>query len=246
MKFNLLKASLFTLAAGFSIPTAGAVVLLGANFDGRTLATTNSTNDTASGLAWTLNGIADPGDLTAVGDVALANGFANFEAAGLFQGGDAGNVDRFAPDINIHNEGSWYVDIPFRVLGVGVSIDTVTLDAFTLNNGGAFQGVGRDLDISVSLTDASANSLGTLTVNDVFLHDTPAPPQPTQVSFEVGGLAVPAGEYTMRLSFGADNDLVGNNAGFDNLAVNGTVVPEPSGALLVSFGAGVLLIRRRR
>lgn len=237
-----LTVALIALTAQMS----GAVVLLGTNFDGRVLATTNSNNDTAGNLSWTLNGIADPGDLTAVGDTALANGFANFQAAGLFQGGDAGNVDRFAPDLNIHNEGSWYVDIPFKVLGGGVSIDTITLDAFTLNNGGVFQGVGRDLDISVSLRDAAANVIGTLTADDVFVHAAATPPQPTPVIFDAGGLDVSPGDFTVRLSFGADNDLVGNNAGFDNFAINGSVVPEPSAAFLLAVAGCFGLARRRR
>lgn len=54
-----LTVALIALPAQMS----GAVVLLGTNFDGRVLATTNSNNDTAGNLSWTLNGIADPGDL---------------------------------------------------------------------------------------------------------------------------------------------------------------------------------------
>lgn len=253
---NRMNKSLLSLATGISlsVATSQATVLLGTSFDDRILTTTNSNNDTATNLNWTLNGIADPGGLTASPGEALANGFTAFETAGLFNsggsvedpfGGTIDNSDRFAPDLNIHNEGSWYVDVPVKVLG-GVSIDTVTLDAFTLNNGGNFQGVGRDLEITMSLTDSSANSLGTLTASDVFAHDAAAPPQPTPVVFEVGGLSVPAGDYTLRLTFGADNNLVGNNAGLDNLVVYGTVVPEPSSVVLLLLGGSAFFLRRNR
>ena len=168
----------------------------------------------------------------------------SFEATGLFENGD--NANRFAPDLNIHNEGSWYVDVPIKVVGAGIVIDNVTLDAFTLNNGGNPQGVGRHLNISVSLADSGSNSLGVLTQNDVFVHAAAAPPQPTAVDFQTGGLSVPAGDYTMRLSFFADNDLVGNNAGFDNLAVNGSVVPEPSTGLFLLAGIFLGFLRRQR
>lgn len=237
-----MKRLALILSSLIAVNSAGAAVLLGTNFDGRVLSSTTSTNNTAGSLNWTTNGIADPGDLTASEGVALANGFDQFRANGLFDAGD--NVNRFAPNLNIHNEGSWYVDVPIKVLGSTVQIDNVSLDAFTLNNGGAVQGVGRDLDISVSLTDASDTSLGVLSIDDVFLQAAPAPPQPTPVLFETGGLMVPAGDYNMRLTFSADN-LVGNNAGFDNLTVNGSVIPEPSASLLLLLGAALGLRRRR-
>ena len=76
---------------------AHAVVIASTDFNGRTVS-----GSTASNLTWVLNGVADPGDLTA-----------QMNPDGLFNTADAQN--RFAVNRNIHNEGPWLFDVELAV-----------------------------------------------------------------------------------------------------------------------------------
>lgn len=231
---------------GLSAAQIGAATLAAVNFDGRTRATGTTTNDTASGLNWAVNGVADPGSLTAVPDQALGNGFAQFQANGLFQTGNTENA--FVPDLNIHNEGSFFVDIPLQVTApAGVTITGISLTGIITNNGGSFQGVGREADYRAELLDSGNAILAAdnLSGDNAFQHNA-GPVPTTPVALDFGSVDLASGSsYTVRLYVGADGTLVGNNAGFDDLEIQGTVIPEPGVGMLGAL-AGLLLFRRRR
>jgi hypothetical protein len=232
---------------GCSIAHSQGVTLAGVDFDGRTRTTVTTNNDTASPLNWSTDGVADPGSLTAVPNQALTNGFAQFEANGLFQTGNT--QDAFVPDLNIHNEGSFYVDIPLEVTAPGgVIVTGVSLTGIITNNGGAFQGVAREADYFAEVLDSGDNVLGSDFVNGQNAFQQNAGPVPTtQVDLDFGSVALDSGStYTVRLYVGADGELVGNNAGFDNLEIIGTVVPEPGTGILGALAGFLLLGRRRR
>ena len=78
-----------------------AAVLLGTDFSGRT-----TSGATASNLTYTLNGFANPGDLTALQETPEDK--SNF--GGLFDTFSSYNF--FAVDRNVGNEGPWSVDVP--------------------------------------------------------------------------------------------------------------------------------------
>jgi hypothetical protein len=226
---------MFAAAVGLGGSTVSprAEVLLATNFDGRTLKTVTSNNDTATGLTWTVNGFADPGDLTAVPDSPFGNGFGQFEANGLFETPSA--ADAFVPDLNIHNEGTYYVDVPLNPTGA-VTLDGVSLTARIHNNGGIPQGVGRELDITVAVLDSAGNVIAEdlQSGQEAIAHN--GDPAPTTVEFDLGGVPLASGTNNrLRIFFGADGTLVGNNAGFDDLEITGSAGPGGPGFLINSI-----------
>ena len=80
-------------------------------------------NKSAGNITYTLNGVADPGDLTAV---ETQEGDAGNQLGGLFNTGDASS--HFAPDLNTDNEDNWSVSIPLALTSPSITIDDVVLD----------------------------------------------------------------------------------------------------------------------
>jgi hypothetical protein len=215
---------LLTVLAVALLPLAAhGGVIAATDFDGRVVS-----GATASNLTWTLDGVADPGSLTATHN--------------LFDTADAQN--RFAVDRNLHNEGSWSVDVPLDVGGLAVGLETVTLDVFIYSNAGGLQGDQRDVDMTVELLNAASAVLDSDTVLNIYANSGPAT-QPQSVALDLSGnLLTASADYTLRLTtFGQGP---GNNAGIDNLAVSGTVTPEPATLTLLALGGVGLLIRRRQ
>lgn len=213
-----------------------AAVIVGTDFTGRTISGT-----TANNITFTTNGISSPGSsLTAVENESNSQNDVTTENGGLFTTGDA--TDYLALDLNVDNEDGWYFDVPI-VVSSG-SIDITTLD-FSINH---FQNTGVGQGNNSPKSDYRAELIGSvsgLVANDSVLN--------------IGG-AYAGGSYadsldltttiddteTWTLRIYADyTGGVGNNVGFDSFALNGTVVPEPSSALLGVAG-GLLLLRRRR
>ena len=86
------------------------------DFTGRTVS-----GKTVANLTWTVGGVADPGNLTAVDEVPT-----NINFAGLF---DTPNAQgHFAPDKNTGNEGPWSVSIPIVPTVAQITIEDVVLD----------------------------------------------------------------------------------------------------------------------
>lgn len=221
----------FSLVLGAS---AEAAVLLSTTFDGQTLGAGSSDP------VWVANGISDPG---AISPTAVTPP----PAAALFT--TAAGQNAFAVDLNIHNEGHWFVDIPFEVVGLGaatnVLIDRVEFTGLILNNGGGLQGVGREADFLVELRNGGG-VVDSVFLDNVFAHNGAFAPNP--VSADFNNLFLAQGNYDLRITASANGgNQPGNNAGFDNLTVFGAVVPEPSRAVLGGLAFGwVILLRRRR
>lgn len=226
------------LIAGLVVSlNAKSTVILSTDFEGST-----SSGVTASSIDWTTLGLTNPGDLTVEESAVTSPSLA------LFTTNDADGV--FAVDRNIHNEGSWFVDINFSLMsGVSVvELSTFMLDAMIFNNSGNIQSVQRDLDVGFELF---GNSLSMFSgdVLDIFAGNGTNNPIARPVSFDLSGLVLNQGvNYTIRLTaFGAGP---GNNAGFDNLNLSGnvsratTAVSEPSMAALFILAVAGLLRRR--
>lgn len=222
------------LAAGLLMSlSANATVILSTDFDDRTVS-----GDTASDLAWVANGVTNPGALTVSEAATLAPTLALFNTAG--------SQDRFAVDRNLHNEGSWFVDLDFNVqnnISV-INLESLSFDSMIFNNSGAVQGVQRDLDMGLELF-ANGVSLFADSIENIFAGNGTNNPISRLVSFDLSGQNLTQGnDYTLRLT--ASGAGPGNNAGFDNLNLSGTVVSEPSMFMLMLLGFAGLVFRKAK
>lgn len=207
------------------VGNTAATVIASTDFDGRTV---NAA--TAENLTWIVNGVADPGSLTATDS--------------LFDTTDAAN--RFAVAHNL-SASPWTVDILLTVLaGQHIDLGLVNLDAFEFNNAGALQTQERQLSLNMKLYDSTATELDSVDKLNIYTTaNVGAPAQPEDVSFDFTGNTLSAsGVYTLRLT--AFNDGDGNNAGIDNLVVNGDLVNVPEPATIALFGLGLVGIGLRR
>ena len=219
---------------------AEATVIASTTFDGRTVV-----GNTASGLNWTVNGVADPGALTA--------------SHGLFDStADAKNL--FAVQRNLltappTNGGPWTVDVALKVGSSAIQLSLVTLDAYIFSNSGNFQTTSRDLDLKIDLLAFASSTppIATRFANDIYPNNgtiTPAlPASAPSVTFDLTGNTLAANtNYILRLT-ASKNSEFGNNAGIDNLVINGSIVPEPTSMTI--WGLGLMAVcgygwRRRR
>ena len=232
-KTVLFTTILTTLAAG----SASAVTLASTSFDGRVLTTVTTTNDTASSLNWTLNGLEDPGNMSAFN--AAASGQTIFDANSLTQ-----NI--FAPGLNTGNGNTfWTTSINLTVsAGSAVSLTDITFN-YVAVNGSQAENVNRLSDFTVTLRNPSSAVVGSVTVPDVNGGTAAGQPLVTATFSSAIALSDP-GTYTLEIKGGdfIGFNETGNHTAIDNLSINGTVVPEPS-ALLLS-GIGLLALFRRR
>jgi hypothetical protein len=146
---NLLLVSVVSAAA--ITGSAGAAVLASTDFDGRTLTTSDVSNDTATTLGWALNGLEDPGDMAA----------AEFGVGGqsLFNGTTL-TQNSFTPGINTGNGNtSWTTTVDLTVAaGFAVTLSDVTFDYLAVNGGEALN-VPRASDFRITLFDPSSVAL---------------------------------------------------------------------------------------
>ena len=225
-------------ASAISAGTAGASVLASTTFDGRIL----DPAETATNLGWTLNGVQDPGSMTALN--------ASAASQPLFDGAGKVTVNMFAPALNTGNGNTfWTTTIPITVAeGFAVTLTDVTFDNWSIN-GGQDQNVNRRSDFTISLFSPSAASLGSVDIVDS-LSGTAAG-VPTVVATFASPIALTApGTYTLEIKGGdfAGENETGNHTAIDNLSINGEFapIPEPSSLLLSGLGLLALFGRRRR
>jgi hypothetical protein len=205
---------LFIAAAIFLPSVSNAAIIASTDFGGRVV-----TGSTASSITWVTNGVASPGDVST-----------DFT---LFDTTDA--QDKFAVDRNLHREGNWLALVSLLVGGNNIFLGEVTLDAYIFNDSGNYQSVSRDLDIELSLL---ASDTSTVIDSEQVLNIYPSTGSYSiqNIDFDFTGNTLLAGTQYY-LGINAFGQGPGNNAGFDNLTVNGTV-PEPS--IIALFGLGLL------
>lgn len=233
-----MKTVVLSIIAGVAISgAASAATILETDFTGRVVS-----GDTASNITWTTNGVQDPGDLTVVGEAFDSTPF----AATLFDTGAA--QGRFAVDLNIHNEGTWSVEIPIVVEGEGITLSQLSLNGFNFNNSGVLQTVQRESDLAVSIVrDDTMASLFSDEAENIEVGNPNGGPFPT--TFNVGGVFLAANNaYTLVLVGTAETRNQGNNLGFDDLLLTGEFgeVPLPAGLVLMLSALGGLAVLRRR
>ena len=228
-----------TLLTGATLGTASAVSLAFTSFDSRT-----ASGNTASDLNWILDGVSDPGVMSA----------SEFEGGNinLFNSG-AAVTDRFVPGINTGNGNtSWVTSVSLTARPDSiVTVEDITLDYVAINGGQAVN-VSRRSDFTATLLSPSGDPLATASLADA-VSGTNADPIVAPVALVLDSpveLSDP-GAYSLVLRGGdflGDNET-GNHTGIDNLSINGTVapIPEPSTAFLSALALlGLVSSRRRR
>ena len=219
----LAVAVMFMLGAA----SANAGVILSTDFTGRTVS-----GLTAGNIAWTTNGVTDPGNLTAVHDVPN-------DAGNLFD--TAAAQGHFAVDNNVGNGGQWSTTFTINVTGAAIILTDVDLDFANFNNQGAFQGVNRSVAFTVSVTGSSSGPVGRK--------------KATSAKVKAGSLAIVfdspitiTGSESHDVKILAEEGIgdSGNNTGIDAMTFNGTVVPEPTSLALLGWSALTVLGWRRR
>lgn len=229
---RLIKATLAVVVLSTAL-SSNAAVILASDFTG--------TSGDPSNVSWVENGVEvtntlDP-QTTSSSSLQL---FDNFD-----------NV--FAVDYNIHNEGTWFVDILVSASAFlsNISLDVLTLDASIYNNRGQLQNVQRDFSLSLDIFEgtnflfSSAKSVFSGDNNNSGFVPTKS------IDFDLNNLVLDGGsDYVFRLTaFGTGN---GNNAGFDNFQLSGISnsqslvnVPAPSSLFIFLTTIAILLFRKK-
>jgi hypothetical protein len=205
------------------------------NFDGMMVTAGN----TASNLKWALNGVEDPGAMSAFN--ATGGGQVLFGSTVLTR-------NLFAPGLNTGNGNTfWTTRIPLTVAaGSAVTLTAVTFDCWSIN-GGQVQNVNRRSDFTVTLLDPSSAVVEAVTVADV-LNGTGAGGNsgagtPVTLSFASPQELTDSGTYVLEIKGGdfAGTDETGNHTGIDNLAILGTAGADTRAEItsLTSLGGGL-------
>lgn len=229
---KLIKATLAVVTLSSTL-SANAEIILASDFTG--------TSGDPSNISWTENSV----EVTNTLDPQTTT----FSSLPLFDNYD----NLFAVDYNIHNEGTWFVDVLLTAsfLISSIDLDVLTLDASIFNNGGVLQNVQRDFSLSLDIFEGT-NSLFSSTV-DVFEGDNNNSGFVATKSIEFDLSTVTllgASDYVLR--FTAFGDGGGNNAGFDNLVLAGTTngsslvdVPAPGSVFILMTSLAIFLFRKR-
>jgi hypothetical protein len=221
MMKNLFKTLCVISLSTFALSSQAAVIL-SSDFTG--------IDGDASNVTWVEN------DVTVTSELSPLDTSANLLS--LF---DLDNM--FAVDQNIHTESSWYVDIFLTVSSLidGIELSSFVFDASIFNNAGNLQSIQRDLTFSFEVFDGATELFSDS--DNVFAGDNnDAGFNPTEtVEFDLSSVVLAGGsDYTLRLT--ASGIGGGNNAGFDDLVLNGTSVSSPSAPVSVSAPGSMALL----
>lgn len=241
---KLCYVAVILFSSGAILPSAAAVIAA-TDFDGRMLLSADPpNNNTATSLNWTVNGVADPGNMAATTAAGIAQPL--FNNTSLTQ-------NMFAPALNTGNTNSfWNTTINLTVLAdYVVTLESVSFDYWAIAGSG-LQNVARRSDFTATLFDPFDDSVGEVSIVDVS-NSNPSSASgvstPVLLTFSSPLILSQTGTYTLRLRGGdyLGLDETGNHTAIDNLSINGVVslIPEPSSLALVLVG-GFGLLRRRR
>ena len=204
------------LIALLPVGSLQAEVIASTTFDGRTLSEVNAADDTASDLNWIVNGVQDPGSMSAF--TAAGGGLRLFDAQPDVQ-------DIFAPGINTGNGNTfWTTAVSLTVLpGASVTLTDITFDNWSIS-GGQVQNVNRRSDYTFSVIDPSGATVASVDVVDSLSGTAAGVPNVTG-SFEAPVPLSKPGTYTLGIKGGdfLGANETGNHTAIDNLSINGEV-----------------------
>jgi arylsulfatase A-like enzyme len=202
LPFALVACAIMTCAAS-------AAPLAATEFTGRTVS-----GKTASNIAWTTSGVADPGNLT------WANEGGGPTNTGLFDTPDA--QGHFAPDLNIGNEGPWSITIPLQPTVPELNLTAVVIHWRHFDNAGLFQSASRSANWTVSVTGSVSGAIGSVTASGVSGFSGVE-----TLTFASPLVLSSAETYALKIRVvGSNTD--GNNTALDALAIEGSIGSAPS------------------
>lgn len=198
-------ASVFSGTPAVSDMPSGSGVIVYTDFAGRIVS-----GATAQNIIWTVNGVNDPGAITAI-DV-NSTGL----LAGLFNTTEAQN--HFAPDLNVYNEGPWSVDVPLVIASgyESVTVSNVVINWRDFANTGVFQNNNYSKYYTLTIRDSSEVVLGSNRVATAY-----ASSGVINIAFDPAIALSRADTYTFNLRVD-DNGSAGNNPGVNALTVEGS------------------------
>lgn len=232
---TLCTAALLGVAGTMSAGSAGAAILLQTDF-------AHDSDDvsvaTLSNLVWTTqSGLTGPTSLTASGNLNNTS-FFNTE-------------DLFGAFVNVNNVTGWTTTVSVVVGANDVTLNNIVADvASTLGNLTGYKNVDRATLVSVEVEQGGNPVVGGTASFDSPLYNSSTLSDPSidhTLTF-ASPLTLSANttyDFTLRISEGSLSSN-GNQAAFDNLTFNGTVVPEPGSLALLSLGGLLIGSRRRR
>lgn len=244
----LLFAPLLSLAS-----PAGAVVLWTTTFSGADGTNRNLTN-TAGDLSFT--------DTLAADDANLTFQDTSFTGTVFMHSGTMAAGDHYSPRTNVDNpaaasqNGGWW-QTEFRYTGGSqtVSLDSIVLDVVWSNNTGLVQSIStagtvRDITLSTEYSlDGGTNwfAVSAAQTYDLTVVGSAAAQYQDRTFTPGSAIVVNHATQDLWLRVRAENAnlTAGAYVNIRDITFNGTVVPEPSAALLGGIGLLALLKRRR-
>jgi hypothetical protein len=241
--FKFKSIIIFSVAACLSLVSASAATLIYTNFDTATV--NGSDPQQADNITWTGTALSAPTSLSLEnvianqGDGNLFGGTGTYHVVNGYFGGNT-NISR-AP-----SDGQWGTTISITVGASDVSLEDIFVNLHHTGNGGTAPNTAGQADttIAIDIIDTSGPS----TLDSVFLSgisDTAGGGE--DLTFTLSSpLTLNAGNV-YDITFLVDSPVTwGHYAVFDEVALNGEVIPEPSVFALSMMGFGALWLLRRR
>jgi len=214
---------------------ASAGTIASTDFNGRTLTTTTVANDTATNLNWSLNGVADPGNMAAKN--AGGGGQVIFDGTATVQ-------SIFAPGLNTGNGNTfWTTDVSLTpAAGFDVTLTDVTFNYWAISSA-QVENVNRRSDFTATLFNPSAIQVDSVTVADVLGGNGGGGQPLVTLTFASPIALTDPGTYTLQIKGGDFTGFneTGNHTAIDNLSINGVVSSGPARVaipLIVGTGPG--------
>ena len=235
MKKKLLPLLLTVATPALSITASATSTIVGTDFEG-----TTENGMTLEGITYTTTGATVAStfaDLTVNNTIGSGNLFTTTAADGVF-----------AVANNTSNGGEWNIQIDFTTGADQIILGAFSFDWLNFNGSGNNQNALRGTEITFDLIQEGSSVISGPLELDTGAINTVNDGVQTN-AFDLTGAATLDANTTYTIFLQAGDDPAtpdGNNFGFEAITLTGTVVPEPSSALLLGLGSLALISRRKR
>jgi hypothetical protein len=182
------------------------VTILSTDFEGRTVS-----GSSAQAIIWTSNGVTEPGELTVMKNTPEVNS----TFGGFFDTNDS--TGHLAVNRNIGNEGPWSVNIPLIPSSTEIQVEEVTLAWSDFNNSGGLQVGDNPKIFTVTIMTSDMTVLATKTIS------APTKKGTDKVTFDMAPTLTLGNTYILNIRAENKNNTTGNNTGFDEISIIGSI-----------------------